>query len=363
MRATRLQRYWRYRRNIWQYGHRWNCGETHMNTKKISVLAYDGCMGMEVFGLCDTLLLANRVARGMRGPAAAALFDVRVVSLAGGSVTAAGGLSIGTARLQPSTDLLVVPGMDIGDRNGCAEPQRRLAAEVQTIARLFAKGVPVAAICVGAFLLAEAGLLDGRRASTAWLFTADLARRFPSVLVDPVAMLVEDGGVITTGAFTATFDLAIHLIQQSASPKEARAIARIALLNQRTSQAAFVDASLAAQPQSGRFSDRVQGWLRERLDQPYDLAVLAAAFHVSGRTMLRRLRAETGQSPLAYLQGQRIDKAKRLLESSAISVAQVTERVGYLDVATFSSLFKRLTGHSPAEYRRRFSMSPRMCLP
>lgn len=325
-----------------------------MNTKRITVLAYDGCMGMEVFGLCDTLLLANRVVQTMRGPKTAALFDVRVVSLAGGRVTTAGGLSIDTSKLRARADLVVVPGMDIGDRNGCSKPQLRLAAEVKAIARLFAKGMPVAAICVGAFLLAEAGLLDGRRGTTSWMFADDLARRFPLALVDPVAMLVNDSGVITTGSFTATFDLAIHLIRQSASPKEARAIMRIALLNQRASQAAFVDPTLTAQPQLGRFSDRVQGWLRERLERPYNLALLAAAFHVSGRTMLRRLQAETGQSPLAYLQSQRIDKAKRLLESSAISVAQVSERVGYLDVATFSSLFKRLTGHSPAEYRRRF---------
>lgn len=325
-----------------------------MNTKRITVLAYDGCMGMEVFGLCDTLLLANRVVQTMRGTQTAALFDVRVASLAGGRVTIAGGLSIDTSKLRPQADLVVVPGMDIGDRNGCSKPQLRLAAEVKAIARLFAKGMPIAAICVGAFLLAEAGLLDGRRSTTSWMFADDLARRFPLALVDPVTMLVDDSGVITTGSFTATFDLAIHLIRQSASPKEARAIMRIALLNQRASQAAFVDPTLIAQPQLGRFSDRVQCWLRERLEQPYNLSLLAAAFHVSARTMLRRLQAETGQSPLAYLQGQRIDKAKRLLESSAISVAQVSERVGYLDVASFSSLFKRLTGHSPAEYRRRF---------
>jgi transcriptional regulator GlxA family with amidase domain len=325
-----------------------------MNTKKIIVLAYDGCMGMEVFGLCDTLLLANRVVQTMRGPKTAALFDVRVASITGGRVTMAGGLSIDTTKLRPQADLMVVPGMDIGDRQGCSKPQLQLAAEVKAIARLFAKGMPIAAICVGAFLLAEAGLLDGRRGTTSWMFADELARRFPLALVDPVAILVSDSGVITTGSFTATFDLAIHLIQQSASLKEARAITRIALLNQRASQAAFVDPTLTEQPQLGRFSDRVQGWLRERLEQPYNLARLAAAFHVSARTMLRRMQAETGQSPLAYLQTQRIDKSKRLLESSPISVAQVSERVGYLDVATFSSLFKRLTGHSPAEYRRRF---------
>lgn len=326
-----------------------------MQTKKINVLAYDGCMGMEVFGLCDTLLLANRVAKTIRGALAEPLFEVRVTSLTGGSVFAAGGLSIGTRKFRASQDLLVIPGMDIGDRDGCTHPHEQLAAEVKAIARAFARGAPVASMCVGAFLLAEAGLLDGRRATTSWMFAADLARRFPLARVDPAAMLVEDGGVTTTGSFTATFDLAMQLIRQTATPKEARAVARMALLNQRGSQAAYVDTSMTAQ-RSGRFSDNVQSWLGERLAAPYELATLAAAFHVSGRTMLRRLNAETGQSPLEYLQGERINTAKRLLESGALSLAQITERVGYVDVATFSTLFKRLAGQSPAQYRRSFNV-------
>lgn len=114
---------------------------------------------------------------------------------------------------------------------------------------------------------------------------------------------------------------------------------------------------MSAKP-AGRFADNVHSWLGARLADPYDLATLAAAFHVSGRTMLRRLGAETGQSPLAYLQGERINVAKRLLEAGTLSVAQVTARVGYADVATFSTLFKRLAGQSPAQYRRAFTARP-----
>jgi transcriptional regulator GlxA family with amidase domain len=105
---------------------------------------------------------------------------------------------------------------------------------------------------------------------------------------------------------------------------------------------------------AGGFSGSVQSWLGERLAAPFDLGALAAAFHVSGRTMLRRLKEETGQTPLGYLQGERVNTAKRLLESGKLSLAQVTERVGYQDVATFSTLFKRLAGESPAQYRRSF---------
>lgn len=328
-----------------------------MTTKRINILAYHGCMGMEVFGLCDTLLLANRVTLALRGATAAPLFDVRVMSLAGGMVVAAGGLSIGTRKYRASPDLLVIPGMDIGHRDGCTLAHAQLSREVKAIARAFARGAPVVALCVGAFLLAEAGLLDGRRATTSWMFAGELARRFPLARVDPAAMLVEDSGVTTTGAFSATFDLAMHLVRQTASAQEARALARMALLDRRANQASYIDTSMTVRP-SGRFSDSVQSWLRERLAAPYKLAHLSAAFHVSSRTLLRRLQVETGQSPLAYLQGERINLAKRLLEAGSASVAQIAERVGYGDVATFSTLFKRLTGQSPAQYRRSFSNGP-----
>ncbi|MDQ1817648.1 helix-turn-helix domain-containing protein [Massilia sp. CCM 9210] len=329
-----------------------------MKTKRIAILAYSGCMGMEVFGLCDTLLLANRVAVAIDG-AGPPLFEVTVTSLGGGNVTAAGGIPIGTRKPGARPDLLVVPGMALSDRHACTAPMSALAPEVAYLAKAFAQGTPVAAVCVGAFLLGDAGLLDGRRATTSWLFAPDLARRFPAAMVDPAAMLVEDGGVATTGSFSAAFDLAMHLVRQGASAKVQRAVARMGLLDERrTSQAPFIDTRMLARP-DGAFAASVHAWLGQRLAEPYNLRRVAAAFHVSDRTLLRRVKEETGQTPLAYLQQARVGKAKVLLESTALSVAQVTERVGYADVATFGALFKRNVGQSPAEYRRRFRISAR----
>ncbi len=334
-----------------------------MTTTRISVLAYDGCMGMEVFGLCDTLLVANRVAQALEG-ACAPLFEVTVISLAGADVCAAGGLRIGTLRAPrrvtsaKAPDLLVVPGMELSDRASCLQPLTRLAPETAYIARSFARGTPVAAVCVGAFIVGEAGLLEGRRATTSWLFAAELAARFPLAEVDAAALLVEDGGVTTTGSFSATFDLAMHLIGQAASPTVQRAVARMALLDQhRASQAPYIDPRMLARP-AGTFGANVAAWLEQRLAQPYDLTALARAFHVSARTLLRRFKDETGESPLTHLQLARVGKARQLLESTSHSVAQITERVGYGDVATFGTLFKRTVGQSPADYRRRFRAQP-----
>jgi transcriptional regulator GlxA family with amidase domain len=324
-----------------------------MTTTRISLLAFEGCMGMEIFGLCDTLLLANRVAHALDGGPAP--FEVTVISLAGGEVQAAGALRIGTRRApRRAADLLVVPGMDVSDRAACLKPLTRLAPEVAYIRKSFAKGIPVAATCVAAFMLGEAGLLDARRATTSWMFAPDLARRFPHALVDAAAMLVEDGGVTTTGAYSAAFDLAMHLIGRHASARVRRAVARMGLIDDsRRSQAPFIDARMLARPPGG-FAAQVSAWMAQRLAEPYDLNRLAAAFHVSPRTLLRRFKEQAGQSPLAHLQQARIGKANLLLESGRASVAQVTEAVGYGDVATFGVLFKREVGQSPAEYRRRF---------
>lgn len=330
-----------------------------MSTQRIAILAFDGCMGMEVFGIADTLLLANRVAQAIDGAGRAPLFEVSVVSLEGAGVVAAGGIRIGTARpARRRPDLIIVPGMEISDRAGCLAPLARLGPEIGFLRRAFGKGTPVAAMCVGAFLLGEAGLLDARRATTSWLFAGELAQRFPGACIDPAAMLVEDGGVTTTGSFSSTFDLAMHLIGKAATPRVNRAVARMGLIDaNRASQAPFIDARMLPPPVEN-FASRVMAWLEQRLDQPYDLQAIAAAFHVSARTLLRRFKDDAGTTPLAHLQQARIGKARLLLESTSHSVARVTEQVGYGDVATFGALFKRVVGESPAQYRRRFKTAP-----
>lgn len=328
-------------------------------TKRIAILAYQGCMGMEVFALSDTLLMANRVAQALGK--ADALFEVAVYSLSGCDVTAAGGIRIGTRRAtrRLGADLLVIPGMELADRASCLRPLTHLAPEVAYLAAMFGQGMPVAAMCVGAFMLGEAGLLDGRRATTSWLFAPELAQRFPGARVEPDALLVDDGGVASTGSFTGVFDLAIALVKREASPKVLRAVSRMGLLDStRSSQAPYVDSRMLARP-GDSFGARVSGWISQRLAEPYELDALAAAFHVSPRTLLRRFKADMGCTPLGWQQRARVDKARLLLEAGSLSVAQVTEQVGYGDVATFTALFRRVAGLTPAAYRRRFRAMPR----
>lgn len=316
---------------------------------RISILAFDGCLGAEVFGLADVLLIANRVAAGRGGPAP---FEVSVVSVRGGSVDAAGGVRLATGRPGPA-DLLVVPAFDVQGVGALDGVLACLAPEAAFLARKGA-GIPVAAICGGAFLLGDAGLLDGRRCTTAWAFAAELARRHPQAHVEAEALLVQDGPITTSGAFSAGHDLALQLIRDHASDGLARAVARFTLLDGvRDSQAPYVDVRMlerARQP----FARRVSRWLELRLAEPYSLARLAAAFHVSERTLLRRFKAEIGRTPLEELQDLRVAQARQLLETTGLSLAEVAGQVGYLDVSTFARLFARKVSVTPAAYRRRF---------
>ncbi|HET6708940.1 GlxA family transcriptional regulator [Amycolatopsis sp.] len=255
-------------------------------------------------------------------------------------------------RRPPRPRVRAVPGLDLD------ATLTSLGPEIETIRAGSRSGVALVSICVGAFLLAAAGLLDGRESTTSWLFADRLADRCPGTDVRPEKLVVTDSGVTTTGAFSAMYDFALGLIREHNGSRVARATARVALVDDaRLSQAPYVDAALL--PATGsRFSQGVQRWLDQNMRERYDLGLPAATFHVSTRTLLRRFRAETGQTPLEYLQAERVRRAKHLLETTERTVAGIAAEVGYRDPGTFSAVFTRLAGHRPRDYRATFGARP-----
>jgi len=319
----------------------------------VGVLAYDGCMGTEIFGITDLFLIANRIAAAVLRTERD-LFKVTVVAHEPPVVTA-GGVTVAARRWRRRRfDSLVVPGFELRSPAHVQDSLKRWEPEIDAIASVAAAGVPVASVCVGAFLLGEAGLLDGRHATTSWLFAPQLRRRYPQAVVDDDLMIVSDGPVTTTAAFNAVHDLALRLIRSHAGDDLARHVARVALVaDNRNSQAPYIDEALL-DPEADRFARAVKRRLVERLAEPYDLGALAKSFNVSTRTMLRRFAEEAGQSPLDFLQQARVDAAKRLLESPDHTVASAMEGVGYRDPASFRRLFTDHVGMTPAAYRRQF---------
>lgn len=318
---------------------------------RVGVLAYDGCLGTEVFGVTDLLLFANRIAR-------TDLFLTTVVARGTADVVTASGVALRAARWDEDIDALVVPGFELRSPHHIDRALDRWRPEIAYIASAAARGIPVASVCVGAFLLGEAGLLDGRRATTSWLFAEHLQRRYQRATVDADLMIAADGAITTTAAFSAVNDLALRIIRTHAGDDLARHVARLSLVaDNRNSQAPYVDEALLP-PGAHTFAQPVKKWLVKRLAEPYDLAALARAFHVSTRTMLRRFASETGQSPLDFLQQTRVEAAKRLLESPEHTITSTMECVGYADLASFRRLFTKQVGMTPAAYRRQFRAVP-----
>jgi transcriptional regulator GlxA family with amidase domain len=320
---------------------------------RVDVLAYDGCFAAELYGIVDMLTVANAVsvARG-----AAPLFGTVVRSVTG-TVRLSGGGELRTALLgRAARDELVVPGFECVDPTTVDASLAGWTAEVRYLRAARARAGPLSAVCGGTFLLAEAGLLDGHAATTSWLFAPELARRHPLVDVRSTAMVLHDGRFSTAGAFSAAYDLALDVVRRHGGDPLARAVSAVTLVSDsRRSQAPYVDDALLPVPPAS-FADDVKRRLRGQLHERYDLSALAAAFHVSTRTLLRRFAAATGgRSPLSYLQGVRVSTAKRLLETSELSIAEITAQVGYADAATFRRLFVAATSVTPSDYRRRFA--------
>lgn len=320
------------------------------NPLRIGVLAYPGCFASEVFGVPDLLTIASHVARA--AGALDAPDEVSIVS-ARRRVAASGGAAIAVTSLR-EVDTLIVPGFELAPGLDLDATLASLGPEVAAIRAHRQSGAAPVTICVGAFLAAEAGALDGRQATTSWLFADALRRRHSAVDVRAENLTITDAGVTTTAAFSAMYDLALNMIRQRHGAAVARRTARIALLDDaRSTQAPYVDPKLLPTADTA-FSASVRQWLDQHLNSSYHLPSLAAQFHVSTRTLLRRFRADTGQTPLEYLQATRMRRACQLLETTDLTISAVAAAVGYRDAGTLTKIFTRHIGRKPTDYRSAF---------
>jgi transcriptional regulator GlxA family with amidase domain len=215
-----------------------------------------------------------------------------------------------------------------------------------------ARGARVASICTGAFVLAAAGLLDGRRVATHWQAAADLAQRYPALSVDASVLYIDDGGILTSAGIAAALDLSLYMIWQDCGAEVANAVARrMVVAPQRPGgQAQFIEAPV---PPGGGLA-RTRAWALERLGEPLTVERLAAHASVSVRTFERQFRAETGLPPARWLHQQRLLLARRLLETTDEPVERVARRAGFGSPVSLRTHFRRALGTSPLVYRRTF---------
>ncbi|MEV4330444.1 helix-turn-helix domain-containing protein [Streptomyces sp. NPDC049597] len=251
-------------------------------------------------------------------------------------------------------DTVIVPSVPQSCVDGDEPVPERLVEALRSAA---AAGSRMVSLCVGAFALAAAGLLDGRRATAHWQHTRELAARHPEVIVDDSVLYTDEGRILTSAGATAALDLCLHLVRRDLGARVAGQLARRLVVPAHRSggQAQFIEHPV---PETDDDSlGPVLEWASEHLDRPLTVDELARRARMSPRTFHRRLVAATGTTPLRWLLAQRLARAQTLLETTGLPVEQVGERSGLGSAANLRHHFTRALGVSPSDYRRAFTPS------
>ncbi|MFC9325101.1 GlxA family transcriptional regulator [Kitasatospora sp. NPDC057015] len=315
-----------------------------MTTRSVLIVLFEGVQSLDVTGPLE-VFAGGGPAAGRPGS-----YLVRTAAPGGLPVRTGSGL-----RLLPDLDLdlagtphtLLVPG-----GHGTAEPDPAL---VRRIAELAVGAERVVSVCTGAFLLAAAGLLAGRRATTHWAYCDSLARRFPDIRVDPEPIFVRDGRIASSAGVTAGIDLALALVEEDHGREAALLVARhlVVFLHRPGGQAQF-SVQLAAQLAERRPLREVQRWIAEHPGSDLSVDALAARAALSPRQFARVFKAEVGVSPGRYVDGVRLEAARRRLEESGDGIEEIARSCGYGTAEAMRRAFVRALAVPPMEYRRRF---------
>jgi transcriptional regulator GlxA family with amidase domain len=278
----------------------------------------------------------------------------RVLVCGSAPVVDAGPLRIATdhgIEAAAEADTIIVPGRhDVT----IASPEEAL----RTLKSAYAAGGRIASICTGAFTLAEAGLLDGKRATTHWL-AADLFRAtFPAVHLDTDVLYVDEGQVLTSAGASAGLDLCLHMVARDYGAAVGADAARLAVapLHRSGGQAQFILRNMAPAKRIAERTelDDVLAWIEQEAHRDLSLRDIAERAAMSIRTLNRRFQAETGQTPMQWVTGVRVRHAQQLLESTACGIEKIGRDVGFSSPANFREQFRRLTGVAPQSYRHTF---------
>lgn len=314
----------------------------------VEVLAFPGVQLLDVTGPVQVFDFANDLILKDQGAPA---YRVKLVTQGGQGVSSSAGVRLTAEPLskqREALDTLLVAGGP-GVETAAADP-----ALVAWLRQRAQKARRVASVCTGAFLLAAAGLLDGRRAVTHWKDCARLAERFPAVRVEPDPIFVRDGEVWTSAGVTAGIDLALALVEEDFGRAVALAVARymVVFLKRPGGQAQF-SAALALQAADDRFGT-LHDWINAHISGDLSLSVLADQAGMSERSFSRHYAQATGQTPARAIEKLRVDAARRLLSESRMPVKRIAQRSGFGSEETMRRSFLRLLAVTPQDYRARF---------
>jgi transcriptional regulator GlxA family with amidase domain len=309
---------------------------------RVVALCLDGLVAFDLTAPAQAFALAAK-------PSGDPLYEFSTCSPAGEPVRTTSGFTVsppaGLGALRRA-ETIVVPGYF----GILAPPPQEVVAALRAAGR---RGARLVSICTGAFALAYAGVLDDRNATTHWAWAGELASRFPAVRVDPNALFVDEGDVLTSAGLSAGIDLSLHVVRRDFGAAAGEQVARhmVAPPHRDGGQAQFIEPEL---PAAAGSLEPTRRWAAERLAEPLGVVAMADHAGVSPRTFARRFRAETGTTPLQWLLSQRVSEARRLLEETDYSVEAIALRAGFGTAASLREHFRRATATTPSAYRRSF---------
>ena len=314
--------------------------------RRIVIVAFQGIQTLDVVGPAEVFSIADRLRNGNE-------YEVEVVAADAAPVAAWSGIKLVPDRAisavrGPIDTLLVAGGTGVVD----AITDERLVRWIRSAA---ARSRRVASVCSGAYLLAEAGLLDGRRATTHWASCGDLQRRYPEVQVERDPIYVRDGAVYTSAGVTAGIDLALALVEEDLGASVARDVARwLVLFLRRPGDQAQFSTRPEWRPAEREPLRDLQAWVADNLDADLSVPALAERAFMSPRNFARAFRREVGMTPAAYVESVRLERARAELESGDASIEAVAAACGFGTVETMRRAFQRHFNVNPASYRGRF---------
>ena len=311
--------------------------------RNVAVIALDQVTAFELGVLCE-VFGTDRTADGFPG------YRFDLCTADGGPVRCRSGFDV-----TPTADLGPVERADLVAVPAHADQAAVPAGVIDALRRAADRGAYVLSVCSGAFVLAEAGLLDGRACTTHWRYAAELARRYPRADVRCNSLYVQDGNVLTSAGTAAGIDACLHLVRQEHGSAVATKLARRMVVppHRDGGQAQYIEAPIPSTPEATTL-EPLLGWLISHLDRNVTVDELAARAHMAPRTFARRFRAETGTTPHDWLTNQRILLARQLLEETELSVETVAARAGFGDADAMRHHFGRRLSATPQSYRATF---------
>lgn len=320
----------------------------------IAILALNNCMESSVTGPYDVLTVASIEWQKSFSEKNEPLFNLSIITYDGKPVISFTGTTIQPSRQKTECneyDIVFIPVIYEG-LNTLLEN----SALINWLRRMSRAGAVICSVCAGTFLSAQTGFLDGKTATTHWGLAEEFEKRFPKVKLNKERMIIDEGNFITAGGVTAYMDLSLYIAGRFGTPELISTLSKLLLIDpSRRLQTPYkaIDYNIT---HSDSDILTAQEWMSEHIDEQISLKILGDITGLEQRTLARRFKKATGNTPIEYLQNIRIGKARTLLETTGKSFDIITYEVGYGDASSFRRLFKNSTGLSPSIYRKRFGI-------